>query len=225
MYKGKLYIVATPIGNPQDITLRALEVLKAVNFIVCEELKEGRKFLSEYSIKKNLIPCNEHNEKEVTHEIVEKIKKGESCALISDCGTPLFSDPGHYLVRRCIEENIIVTSLPGASSLTTALSLCNLNVDKFYYFGWLSPKKDLRHKELLKVKKQKDVLVFLDTPYRLTTLVRDVAMVFNKKAPAVLAFQLTMEEEEIFRMPLGELVDFVEKRKLKGEFVFLIDNR
>ena len=117
----KLYIVSTPIGNLDDITLRALKILKEVGFIICEEFKEGRRFLSHYNINKDLVTLNEHNENEVVNDIILRILNGENAAVISDCGTPLFSDPGHLLVDVCISQKIDVIPVPGASSLLPAL--------------------------------------------------------------------------------------------------------
>lgn len=147
--KGKLYLVATPIGNYEDITLRALNVLKSVDFIICEEFKDARRFLSQYQITKELFSLNEHNEKEVADELLFKIVEGKSAALISDCGTPLFSDPGHLLVELCISQNIDVVPIPGANSILPALTGSGLDFEKFYYYGWLSPKKDIRKQQLL----------------------------------------------------------------------------
>lgn len=222
--KPKLYLVATPIGNYADITLRALDVLKSVDFIICEEFKEARRLLSQYKIEKELFSLNEHNEKEEAIEIIKKLAEGKTAALISDCGTPLFSDPGHYLVDLCIAENIEVIPLPGASSLLPALTGSGLNFEKFYYCGWLSPKKDLRAAELNKLKNIKSTLVIMDTPYRLKQLLTDVQKVFGPKRKIVVAFNLTLDGEQFFRGEVSTILKLVEERRLKGEFVLLIDN-
>jgi 16S rRNA (cytidine1402-2'-O)-methyltransferase len=217
-------LVATPIGNYDDITLRALETLKSVDFIICEEYKEARRLLAHYKIEKELFSLNEHNEKEDAPEVITRLSAGKTAALISDCGTPLFSDPGHYLVDLCIAKNIEVVPIPGASSLMPALVGSGLNFEKFYYYGWLSPKKDLRAEELTKLKTMKSVLVVLDTPYRLRQLLSDVNKIFGPKQHIVVAFNLTMDGEQFFRGEVSSILKLVEERKLKGEFVLLIDN-
>lgn len=222
--KPKLYLVPTPIGHYDDITLRALDVLKSVDFIICEEFKEARRLLAHYKIEKELFSLNEHNEQEEAVEVIKKIAEGKIAALISDCGTPLFSDPGHYLVDLCIAQNIEVIPLPGASSLLPALTGSGLNFEKFYYYGWLSPKKDQRVLELNKLKSIKSVLVILDTPYRLRQLLTDVQKTFGPKIRIVVAFNLTLDGEQFFRGDVASILKTVEERKLKGEYVLLIDN-
>lgn len=222
--KPKLYLVATPIGNYADITLRALETLKSVDFIICEEFKEARRLLSNYQIEKELLSLNEHNEREEAPLIIARLAEGQTAALISDCGTPLFSDPGHYLVDLCIAKKIEVVPLPGASSLLPALTGSGLNFEKFYYYGWLSPKKDIRAGELSKLKNIKSVIVILDTPYRLVQLLADVQKIFGASQKIVVAFNLTQEGEQFFRGTVSAILKNAEQNKLKGEFVLLIDN-
>jgi 16S rRNA (cytidine1402-2'-O)-methyltransferase len=220
-----LYLVSTPIGNYDDITLRALKVLKQADFIICEEFKEARRLLSHYQIEKELVSLNEHNEEDAAGEILLKISDGKSAALISDAGTPLFSDPGHLLVEMCISQNIDVVPVPGANSLLPALIGSGFNFEKFYYYGWLSPKKEERRKELLRLKGIKEVIVILDTPYRLKSLLQDIEKVLGKNINTVLAFDLTMKTEKFFRGTSEEVLHEVQKINLKGEFVLIIDNK
>ena len=131
--KSKLYIVSTPIGNYEDITLRELRILKECDFIICEEYKEARRLLSNYKIEKELISLNEHNENETANELILKLLEGKTAALISDCGTPLFSDPGHLLVDLALQNRIDVIPVPGASSLLSGLVGSALDFEKFYY--------------------------------------------------------------------------------------------
>lgn len=222
--KGKLYLVSTPIGNYEDITLRALKVLKEVDFIICEEFKEARRLLSHYGIEKELVSLNEHNESEEANEILLKILDGKSAALISDAGTPLFSDPGHLLVELCISQKIDVVAVPGANSLLPALTGSGLDFEKFYYYGWLSPKKDERRKELSRLKGVREVIVLLDTPYRLKSLLADVVKILGKNVNTVLAFDLTMKTEKFYRGTSEEILKIAEKENLKGEFVLIIEN-
>jgi len=220
-----LYLVSTPIGNYDDITLRALNVLKSVDFIICEEFKEARRLLAHYQIEKELFSVNEHNEKETAHEIIDELKKGKSAALISDCGTPLFSDPGHLLVDLCLANKIEVVPVPGVSSLMPALTASGFDIEKFYYYGWLSPKKDIRRKELLKLKTAKELIVLLDTPYRLKALLSDITKILGPNKPVVLAYQITMQTEKFYRGSAAQVLAIAEKQNLKGEFVLLVDNR
>ena len=223
--KNKLYLVSTPIGNYEDITLRALRILKEVDFIICEEFKEARRLLSQYRIEKELFALNEHNENEIANEILLKILNGKSAALISDAGTPLFSDPGHLLVELCISQDIDVIPVPGANSLLPALAGSGFDFEKFYYYGWLSPKKDERRNELLRIKGIRGVVILLDTPYRLKSLLADVVKILGKNIRTVLAFDLTMKTEKFYRSTAEEILKIAEQKNLKGEFVLIINNK
>src|SRR3970282_2174435 len=210
--KGKLYLVSTPIGNYDDITLRALRILKEADFIICEEFKEARRFLSQQHIDKELFALNEHNENEAANDLLLKILEGKTAALISDAGTPLFSDPGHLLVELCISQKIDVIPVPGANSLLPALICSGLDFEKFYYYGWLSPKKDERRSELLKLKGIREVIVLLDTPYRLKSLLADVVKMLGKNIRTVLAFDLTMKTEKSYRGTAEEVLKIAEQK-------------
>ncbi len=222
--KSKLYIVSTPIGNYEDITLRALRILKECNFIICEEYKEARRLLSHYQIQKELIALNEHNEKEISPEVIAKLKEGQTGALISDCGTPLFSDPGHYLIGLAIQNKIEIVPIPGASSLLASLVGSGFDFDKFYFYGWLSPKKEIRKKQLFDLKRIKETIVILDTPYRLQTLLEDIVKVFGENVPIVLAFEITKEKEKFYRGSALQIFNIAKKENLKGEFVLMLQN-
>lgn len=230
--KGKLYLVSTPIGNYEDITLRALRILKEVDFIICEEYKEARRLLSQYQIepalpasRKELVELNEHNEEENSDDLLLKMLNGETAALISDAGTPLFSDPGHLLVELCISQKIDVVPVPGANSLLPALICSGLDFEKFYYYGWLSPKKDERRRELLRLKGIREVIVLLDTPYRLKSLLADIVKVLGKNVKTVLAFDLTLKTENFYRGTAEEILKIAEQKNLKGEFVLILNNK
>jgi len=223
--KKKLYLVATPIGNYDDITLRAINILKEADLVVCEELKPARRLLSHLNIEKELISVNEHNERETAPEVLAKLKDGNRVALISDAGTPLFSDPGHYLVKLCLNAKIEVVPVPGANSLVPALISSGLDIEKFYYCGWLSPKKDIRRKELFCLKKRNELIVLMETPYRLKQLLQDIVKILGQNIHLVLAFKLTMPEENIYRGTAKQILSIAEQKQLKGEFVLLVDNR
>jgi 16S rRNA (cytidine1402-2'-O)-methyltransferase len=222
---GKLYIVSTPIGNYEDITLRALNILKSADLILCEEYREGRRLLANYKIEKELAELNEHNEKEAVDDILIQIINGKNVALISDCGTPLFSDPGHLLVDVLISQKIQVIPVPGASSLMTALVGSGFDIEKFYYYGWLSPKREERQGQLIRLKGIREVIILLDTPYRLKSLLTDVAKILGNNIPVVLAYQLTMNNERFHRGSAINVLNIVEKNNLKGEFVLIVNNR
>jgi 16S rRNA (cytidine1402-2'-O)-methyltransferase len=223
--KSKLHIVSTPIGNYEDITLRALKVLKEVDFIICEEFKEARRLLSQYQIEKELVSLNEHNEEESSQEIIARLKKGETAALISDCGTPLFSDPGKYLIHNCISEKIDLIPIPGANSLLPALVGSGFSLDKFYYAGWLSPKAEIRKKELIRLKAIKELIVIMETPYRLKAILTDLEKIFNPTTHICVSFDMTLATEKYYRGTIQAILKLVEEQKLKGEFVLLINNR
>lgn len=222
---AQLFLVSTPIGNHEDITLRALRILKESDFIICEEYKEARRLLSGYNINKELVSLNEHNENDIADELILKIQKAKSAALISDCGTPLFSDPGHLLVDLAIQNKIDVIPVPGASSIIAALVGSGLDFEKYYYYGWLSPKKDIRRKQLLDLRKRKETIVLMDTPYRLRTLLQDVMKLLGEKTPVVLAYELTKEKEKFYRGTAASVYNQAEKENLKGEFVLIIKNK
>lgn len=220
-----LYIVSTPIGNYEDITLRALNILKQVDFIICEEFKEARRLLSHYKIEKELFSINEHNEEEASLDVLTQIKSGKSAALISDCGTPLFSDPGTRLVQLCISNKIDVVPIPGASSIMSALVGAGFKLDKFYFAGWLSPKSDLRKNELTRLKSLKEIIVLMETPYRLKSILTDISKVFNDSTQIVVAFDLTLPAEKFYRGTVQEILKIVIDKNLKGEFVLIINNK
>jgi len=225
MEKSKLYIVSTPIGNYDDITLRAINILQEVDFIICEEYKEAKRLLHHLKIEKELHSLNEHNEKEFSFDLLKLIQEKKSAALISDCGTPLFSDPGITLVNLCIESGIEIIPIPGASSLMAALVGSGFNVNKFYFAGWLSPKSDLRKKELLRLKGIKELIIIMETPYRLKSILNDITKVFSEKTKGVIAFNLTLPTEQFYRGSIKDLLKLVEEKNLKGEFVLMIDNK
>lgn len=220
-----LYIVPTPIGNYEDITFRALTTLKNTDFIICEEFKPARRLLSHFKIEKELVSLNEHNEEDVSKGLAERLLNGESASLISDAGQPLFSDPGNLLVDYCISYKIRIIPLPGANSLLPALAASGLRLDKFYYYGWLSPKKEVRRQELNRLKKIREVIVLMETPYRIKRILNDIINFFGPDQNIILAYKLSMPEEQIFRDTAKRILNSIEKNNLKGEFVLVINNK
>ncbi|MBL8008738.1 MAG: 16S rRNA (cytidine(1402)-2'-O)-methyltransferase, partial [Ignavibacteria bacterium] len=175
---GHLNIVSTPIGNYSDITMRALKSLNECDYIVCEEYKEASKLLRFFDISKELVSLNEHNEKESTGEIFSDLVRGKRISLISDCGTPLFSDPGRLLIKDCIDAGIDIEFIGGADSLMASVVLSGFDIGRFFYYGFLSPKSDIRFSELSEMKQADKVIVLMDAPYRLKSLLKDIEKVF-----------------------------------------------
>ena len=218
---GKLYVVATPIGNAGDMTTRARETLAQVDVILCEELRNGSRLLKSLGIAKPLLELNEHNEAERIQEVLLMLAQGKSLALISDCGTPVFSDPGKKLLQLLYEMNIAVIPLPGASSLMAALSVCPFDLEEFLFIGFLPVKTDQRQKKLSRLKHADFPLVLMDTPYRMQRLLQEVQQTFGKKQNIFLACDLTTPEECLYLGPVDEILTRVQNRK--AEFILILD--
>lgn len=218
---GKLYVVATPIGNLKDVTLRAVEILKKVDAVICEEQRQGSRLLNKLGIENNLIPLNEHNEKQEAHNIIMRLAQGETMAIISDAGTPVFADPGQYLLDLLYQANIPVSPVPGPSSLMSALSLCDFPIDRFIFAGFPPQKTQQREKFLEDYKLEKIPLVLMDTPYRLTKLLTEVAAVFGKHQQILLACDMTQKTEAIFRGRLSDVLTQVSGQK--KEFILILN--
>ncbi|MBI3740208.1 MAG: 16S rRNA (cytidine(1402)-2'-O)-methyltransferase [Chloroflexi bacterium] len=217
-----LSIVSTPIGNPDDITLRALNILRAADAIICEERRAGARLLAQYEIEKELIELNEHTERELNPELLARLKSGAHLALISDHGTPLLADPGGRLVADALRENISVTAIPGASSLLAALVVSGLPLTRFRFVGLLSPKKETRRAELRELKTERDTWIVIDAPYRLSALLADLRDVIGDARRVCVACNLTMRDENIVRGSLAQTVAHFEKHPFKGEFVIIV---
>lgn len=221
---GTLYLVATPIGNYDDITLRALQTLKSADLVVYEERREGERLLRHFEIVRPTEELNEHNETAATYHIVEHLKKGLSVALVSDGGTPVFSDPGKMLVERAIASGITIVPVPGASSLLPALIVSGFSLDQFLYYGWLSPKKERRRAELRGLLGERKTLVLMDTPYRLPSLLRDLAETFGPRRMCI-AYNLTLPDEKIYHGTADSLYKQLGQKEGKGEFVVIVEGK
>ena len=217
-----LYIVSIPIGNPADITLRALETLRQVDAIICEELKEARVLLKRLEIPgKELISLTEHNENEMVAAIgMRLVQTEQSMALISDCGTPVFSDPGSKLIQTAVDYGVKVVPVPGPSSLMAALSILNFKLERFVFAGFLPRDGGERKRELTRLRGLRMPVILMDTPYRLDPLLEDVAKTFGKGAQVTLACDLTLPREAIFRGPVAEVRQQANARK--AEFVLIV---
>lgn len=222
---GTLYLVATPIGNLEDMTFRALRVLKEVDLVVYEERKAGSALLRHFGIEKPVESLNEHNEAVATTLIISALKKGKNVALISDAGTPVFSDPGQLLVEKAIDAQLKIVPIPGATSLMPALISSGFSIDEFIFAGFLSPKRHRRIAELQQLRHERRTVVLMDTPYRLVPLLRDIRDVLGPSRRISLAFDLTMPSEEIFHGTAQSLFQRFSKEERKGEFVVVIEGQ
>ena len=221
---GTLFIVATPIGNLKDITLRALETLKAVDLIACEDTRQTAKLLAHYEIRKPLTSLHDHNERARTPELVARLSRGESIALVSDGGTPLISDPGWRLVHDAIEAGVPVTGIPGATALIGGLVLSGLTMEKFVFEGFLPPKSAARRRRLEALKQESRTIVLYESPHRILKILRDIDEVFGD-AQVACARELTKMFEEVRRGTAADLVKHFEQRAPKGEFVIVISTK
>ena len=220
---GILYLVATPIGNLEDMTFRALRVLKEVDIVVYEERKEGARLLKHFGIEKPVESLNEHNEAAAAQVILDLLKEGKSVAVISDAGTPVFSDPGRLLVQKAVKSGVRIVPIPGASSLLPALIVSGFSIDEFVFYGFLSPKRNRRIAELQELKKERRTVVLMDAPYRLVQLIRDIAGVFGTNRKLCVAFDLTLPTEQIFHGTPQKLYEEFLKEERKGEFVVVLE--
>lgn len=218
---GRLSIVATPIGNPQDITLRALEVLKSADALICEELREGSTLVKKLGLPtKELITLNEHNEQEQVMDIMVRLTHGQNLALISDCGTPVFADPGYALVEAVTQAGFVVTPIPGPSSLMAALSVLEFKLEKYVFGGFLPRQPEQRRQELTRLKAMRMAVVLMDTPYRLNATLEEIVKVFGAGQRVTLACDLTLPGERIYRGGAAEVRQQVGGRK--AEFILIL---
>jgi len=204
------------------MTLRALRTLEEADYVIAEEFKEAARLLRFFDLKKELKALNEHNEKEASEEAFMDIAQGKNLALISDCGTPVFSDPGSMLLSKCIEANFKIEFFGGANSVIASIVLCGFDISRFYYIGFLSPKSEMRFSELQKLKLLDRVFVLMDAPYRLKALLTDIDKVFVSRKVFV-GFNLTMADEKKFRGTAGEILEEIGEENLKGEFVIVVN--
>ena len=221
--KAALYIVPTPIGNIGDITLRALETLKAVDLIAAEDTRHSRTLMTHYDISTPLVSFHEHSENRVVEQLADRVAAGESIALISDAGTPLVSDPGYALVRGVQARGLNVIPLPGACAAITALSAAGLPTHHFHFEGFLPAKQVARVKRLEAIKSLNTTVIFYEAPHRIVDLITDMLAVFGVDHEICLARELTKTFETIRRAPLGDIREWVlnDANQQKGEFVVI----
>jgi 16S rRNA (cytidine1402-2'-O)-methyltransferase len=219
-----LYLVSTPIGNLEDITVRAVSVLKSVDAIFAEDTRKALILLGHYGIKKPLFSFHEHNKKIKTPQIITQLKNDKTIALITEAGTPGISDPGFYLARACIENNVAFTALPGPTAVINALVLSGLPTDTFLFLGFLSPKPGKRNRQLKEASGVKATLVIYESVHRILKTLADIKGHFTAKKIAV-AKEMTKIHETCFRSTADTIVEEVSIQPLKGEYVIVIDNR
>jgi 16S rRNA (cytidine1402-2'-O)-methyltransferase len=218
---GTLYIVSTPIGNLQDITLRALETLKTVDLIACEDTRQTLKLLRHYDIRRPLESLHDHNERQRTPQLIAQLKAGRSIALVSDGGTPLVSDPGWWLVHQAIEERVPVTWIPGAAAVIGALVLSGLPTDRFVFEGFLPVKRGARHQQLEGLRNETRTVALYESPHRLLKTLRDIQEVLGD-IRVTCARELTKLFEEIRRGRVSELIAHFENHPPRGEIVLVL---
>ena len=218
---GTLFIVATPIGNLEDITQRALRVLREVDLVACEDTRHTQKLLNHFGITTRTISYHEHNERERAAKLCELLAQGKHVALVSDAGTPLISDPGFRIVNAAIERGIRVVPIPGAAAFVAALAASGLPTDQFLFAGFLPARTAARRARLGELRTISATLVFYEAPHRIATALKDAAAVLGNRQ-AVIARELTKLHEEIVRGTLRELAEQFTSRSIKGEIVLII---
>ena len=221
---GKLILVPTPIGNLGDITIRALEVLKAVDAVLAEDTRTSGRLLKHYEIDQNLIPFHAHNEHRMVERIVERIAGGDVLALISDAGSPGISDPGFLIVRACVEAGLEVESLPGATAFVPALTNSGFPTERFIFEGFLPPKKG-RNKRLEGLVEESKTMIFYESPHRILKTLVLMGEFFGEDRPATVSREITKLYEETLRGTISELVKHFETTPPKGEMVIVIKGK
>ncbi len=220
--RGKLYIVATPIGNTDDITIRAIKILGNVDIIAAEDTRIAARLLSHHNIRGKIVSCHEHNEKEKTPFFMEKLEKGQSVALISDAGTPIVSDPGYRLVKHAIKNGINVIPIPGPCAAISALSVSGLPTDSFIFLGFVPKKKAKRHEFLLSLKDDPRTIIFYESPLRIIKLIEDIIFIMGDRQ-GFLSREMTKPHEEFIRGLLSQILERLKsKQKIKGECTLII---
>lgn len=222
---GMLYLVATPIGNLADLSERAVKVLSEVDFIAAEDTRNSMKLLSYLDIQKPMVSYFEHNKRERGQLIVDRLKAGESCALITDAGTPAISDPGEDIVALCAECGIPVTSIPGACAGIVALTLSALPTGRFCFEGFLSANKGERRERLLELENERRTMIFHEAPHKLKATLEDMKNTFGADRKISLCRELTKKNEEILRLSLGSAVEYYEENAPRGEYVLIVEGR
>ena len=220
---GTLYVVATPIGNLSDISERALKVLSEVDFVAAEDTRNTLRLLTHFGISATLVSYHEHNKYEKGAEIVSRLLAGESCALVTDAGTPAISDPGEDLVARCAEQGVKVTSIPGACAMVVALTLSGLPTARFVFDGFLPVVKKERRERIDALKRETRTVILHEAPHKLRTTLDDLSAALGEGRRISLCREMTKLNEEVLRLTLGEAVAYYQAHEPRGEYVLVIE--
>ena len=221
---SKLYIIPTPIGNLEDITLRALRILKEVDLILAEDTRTTGNLLKHFSIDKKMISHHLHNEHKTVEQIVNRIRSGETIALVSDAGTPIISDPGSMLVQECIRNGVEVDCLPGATAFVPALVNSGLNCEEFVFYGFL-PQKKGRQTKLKELASETRTMLFYESPFRLIKALEEFSQHLGKARKASVSREISKMFEETQRGTLPELIEYFSKKTVKGEIVIVVEGK
>lgn len=219
---GILYIVGTPIGNLEDMSVRAVRTLGEVDFIAAEDTRVTLKLLNHFEIKKPMVSYHEHNAREKGGEILTRLLAGESCAIVTDAGMPCISDPGEDLVRLCAQNGIDTRVIPGPSAAISALALSGLDTSKFVFEGFLNPQKNTRLERLEELRREKRTIIFYEAPHKLCDTLRAMYQVLGDRR-ITLARELTKIYEEVVRTTLSQAIELYEQKAPKGEFVLVVE--
>lgn len=222
---GTLYLVATPIGNLGDFSPRAVETLEAVDFIAAEDTRVSVKLLNHFEIKKPLVSYHQHNHVTAGQAILNRLLGGESCALVTDAGTPAISDPGEELVRLCADNGVEVLSIPGCCAAVNALAVSGLPTGRFTFEGFLSVNKKTRREHLAALENEERTMIFHEAPHKLLSTLEDLSAAFGPERPVALCRELTKLHEETIRTTLGQAADHWRDTAPKGEFVLVVAGR
>jgi len=220
--KGRLYIVSTPVGNLEDITLRAVRILGEVDIIAAEDTRHSVKLLNHLGIRKPMISYWREKEQVKSDEIIKRLHAGQSVALISDAGTPGISDPGAVLIKKAIEENIQIVSIPGPSAFVAALSVSGLPTDQFTFMGFLPSRTSQRQKFLREVYLEQRTLIFYEAPHRIVDTLLDVSRIFGERKAALIK-EITKFHEDVVRGSITEIIEEVQKTIIAGEYVIIVE--
>ena len=222
---GIFYVIGTPIGNLDDITIRQLETLQNVDFICAEDTRVTLKLLNHYEIKKQLVSFHEHSTKAEAQRIIERLMNGENCGIVTDAGMPCISDPGEVLVKLCAENGIAVKVVPGASAVVSAVAVSGLDTRRFMFEGFLPVSKKERSERLELLKDETGLIVFYEAPHKLRNTLSGLAEFFGTDRKISLCRELTKIHEEVLRMTLGEAVDYYNVNEPRGEFVLVMEGK
>ena len=222
---GTLYIIGTPIGNMEDITLRQLDTLGRVDFICAEDTRVTLKLLNRYDIKNQLISFHEHSSKADAQRIIGRLMAGENGGVVTDAGMPCISDPGEVLVRMCAENGIDVKVVPGPSAVVSAAALSGMSISRFTFEGFLPVPKKERNERLELLRNETAVMIFYEAPHKLKTTLADLAETFGTERRIALCRELTKIHEEVLRMTIGEAVEYYSVNEPRGEYVLVVDGK